>query len=217
MEGSKTVVIIPAFNEEKTIFNVVASIKNYSDVILVNDASSDNTLILAKKAGAIVVNLNKNCGYDEALNHGFKKANELSYKYAITIDADGQHDVSFVKKYINLLETYDLVLGIRPKYQRLSEKIYSVFTKKLFAWHDPLCGMKGYKMEIYTNLGYFDSLGSIGTELAMFGILNRYKTKQIHIPLNDRIDQPRFHSIYRANLIILKAMFKVLIKYRKQI
>jgi len=217
MEGSKTVVIIPAFNEEKTIFRVVASVKKYSDVILVNDASIDNTALLAKKAGAIVVNLNKNSGYDEALNNGFKKAHELSYKYAITLDADGQHDASYIKKYITLLERNDLVLGIRPNCQRLSEKIYSVITKRLFDWHDPLCGMKGYKMEIYSNLGYFDSLGSIGTELAIFGILNRYKIKQIHIPLIDRVDQPRFHSIYLANLIILKAMFKVLIKYRKLI
>ncbi len=61
----KCLIIIPAYNEEKNIYNVITSIRNnnvFADVIVVNDGSKDNTYFEAKKAGAEVVNLSENLG-----------------------------------------------------------------------------------------------------------------------------------------------------------
>jgi len=68
--------------------------------------------------------------------------------------------------------------------------------------------MKGYSMRLYRNQGYFDSYGSIGTELTFFGLKNNYIFKQVDIPINNRQDKPRFASVIRANYCIFLALIK---------
>ena len=207
----KVAIVIPAFNEEATISDVVQSVKEYGIVIVVNDASSDKTKKMAESAGAIVINHKDNKGYDDALNSGFKKAEELDCNAIISFDADGQHSAELLSQYIDELKKgIDLVLGVRPNTQRFAEKIFKLYTQFKFKWNDPLCGMKGYTMELYRNRGWFDSLHSIGTELAMFGILNNYKVSQINIPISTRNDNPRFASTLKANIVIFKALFNLI-------
>ena len=68
----KPFIIIPAFNEEKTINKVVKSIKNYcKNIIVVDDGSFDDTFKQAQKSGAKVIKLETNKGYDNALEIGF--------------------------------------------------------------------------------------------------------------------------------------------------
>ena len=70
-------IVIPAYNEANTIRQVIRSISDYGVVIVVNDASEDNTGFVAAKAGAIVINHEVNHGYDKALESGFMRADEL--------------------------------------------------------------------------------------------------------------------------------------------
>ena len=86
-------VIIPVYNNEKTIGEVVRkSLDNCLDVIVVNDGSTDSTgEILHSLSGITLVEYPDNQGKGYALKRGFKKALELGFAYAITIDADGQH------------------------------------------------------------------------------------------------------------------------------
>lgn len=211
MDKYKIAIVIPAFNEETTISKVVQSVKEYGIVIVVNDASSDKTQKIAEAAGALVINHKSNQGYDKALNSGFKKASELNCNAIISFDADGQHSAELLSQYIDELKKgIDLVLGVRPNTQRFAEKIFKLYTQFKFKWNDPLCGMKGYTMELYRNRGWFDSLHSIGTELAMFGILNNYKVSQINIPISTRNDNPRFASTLKANIVIFKALFNLI-------
>jgi|TARA_B110000858_G_C17790053_1_gene469380 glycosyltransferase involved in cell wall biosynthesis len=208
----KLAIVIPAFNEEKTIGKVVESVKEYGIVIVVNDASLDNTMQVAKNSGAIVVNLNENKGYDSALNSGFKKADELNCDGVITFDADGQHDSKDINVFIKKLkEGNDLVLGVRVNTQRLSEWIFKLYTIRRYGWKDPLCGFKGYSMQLYRNRGWFDSFNSIGTELAMYGIINKYKYIEVDISIYPRSDKPRFSSVIVSNFIITKSMIKSLL------
>jgi len=208
----KLAIVIPAFNEEKTIGKVVESVKEYGIVIVVNDASLDNTMQVAKNSGAIVVNLNENKGYDGALNSGFNKADELNCDGVITFDADGQHDSKDINVFIKKLkEGNDLVLGVRVNTQRLSEWIFKLYTIRRYGWKDPLCGFKGYSMQLYRNRGWFDSFNSIGTELAMYGIINKYKYIEVDISIYPRSDKPRFSSVIVSNFIITKSMIKSLL------
>ncbi len=212
MARYKLAIVIPAFNEEKTIGKVVESVKEYGIVIVVNDASLDNTMQVAKNSGAIVVNLNENKGYDGALNSGFNKADELNCDGVITFDADGQHDSKDINVFIKKLkEGNDLVLGVRVNTQRLSEWIFKLYTIRRYGWKDPLCGFKGYSMQLYRNRGWFDSFNSIGTELAMYGIINKYKYIEVDISIYPRSDKPRFSSVIVSNFIITKSMIKSLL------
>ena len=209
----KVAIIIPAFNEENTIVEVVQSVKEYGDVIVVNDASIDSTEERAINAGAIMVNHNENKGYDQSLNSGFSEAEKRNYDAVITFDADGQHSAAMLNEYIaNLKQGVNLVLGVRPKTARVAEWIFMLYTQMKFNWKDPLCGMKGYSMELYRKQGYFDSYCSIGTELAYFGLLHNYSYVQLPITIENRLDVSRFDSVMRSNWRIIKSLFNMVLR-----
>lgn len=207
---SEVAIIIPAFNEEKTIFNVVRNVSIYGIPIVVNDASKDTTAELAKKAGAIVVTHDNNQGYDDALNSGFQKANELGCQYGITFDADGQHKAGYIERYINYLKDYELVLGYRPRKARISEIVIGIYFRIRFGVRDILCGMKGYNMQLYRRNGCFDHVKSIGSELAMVSLKMKCSFIQIPIPIKTRKGNPRFGNIIKSNTKIIKALFRVI-------
>ena len=87
------IVIIPAHNETQDIANVIADIQKYSNfpVVVVDDASTDNTASMARSAGATVVPLALQLGAWGATQAGLRYALTHDYDYAITMDADGQH------------------------------------------------------------------------------------------------------------------------------
>ena len=95
----KTVTVVPAYNEEKTILNVLNDLKNYSEIILVDDNSTDKTSELAGREDVILIKNSKNLGYEKSLEIGLLKAIQLNYDFAITFDADGEHIASDVKKF----------------------------------------------------------------------------------------------------------------------
>lgn len=91
-----TCVIIPTYNNEKTLARVIDGVLEFGngkDVIVVNDGSIDSTesILKAYKNKVIVLDYKDNVGKGNALKLGFKKAIELGFDYAITIDSDGQH------------------------------------------------------------------------------------------------------------------------------
>ena len=92
-EMGEYVVVIPTFNNGSTLREVLTGVMDVcGSVIVVNDGSCDNTYdILNQFDGIEVITHNKNRGKGAALNSGFRKAYDLGYKYAITIDSDGQH------------------------------------------------------------------------------------------------------------------------------
>ena len=71
---------------------------------------------------------------------------------------------------------------------------------------DPLCGMKGYRASVYTQRGWFDSYGSIGTELCLYAARIGLRVEQIPVRTFDRADQPRFGRRWSANRRILRAL-----------
>ena len=216
MESSKIVFIIPAFNEESTIAKVIDSLINYGKIIIVDDGSIDDTANIAKRKGAIVEIHKKNQGYDKALNTGFKKANKMGFEFAITLDADLQHDVNVVPKIIEILKEQNaqIVAGVRSNSQRFSELIFKKISSFIWGLKDPLCGLKGYSMEVYRKFGYFDSFNSIGTELLIRSVKSNFKIKQINITTRKRLDRPRFGNVLQSNIKIFRALIICLIKLK---
>lgn len=208
MDKYKIAIVIPAFNEEATIFDVVQSVKEYGIVIVVSDASTDNTEKEAIRAGAVIVNQKKNMGYDGALNSGFIKAKELNCDAVITFDADGQHSSESIQEYIDLLEQgFSVVIGIRNKLQRVSESIFSWVAVRRWGIEDPLCGMKAYHINVFDQLGFFDSYKSIGTELSIFAANQNIKIAQQHVNIRGRQDGPRLGGRIFTNMVILRSLW----------
>ncbi len=205
--------IIPAFNEEKTISQVVDEVKEYGVPLVIDDCSTDQTKDICISKGITVVSHKSNLGYESALQTGFEVALKMGADIVITFDADGQHVGSSIKQILNILlfDETDLVIGIRSSgSSRISEFIFSLYVKMRFGIDDILCGLKGYKMELFTHYGCFDSFNSVGTELALSSIRKGAKYKQIEVPINKRKDGPaRFGNLIKGNLRIFRALFFV--------
>jgi len=133
-QGNRPFIVacIPAYNEESTIASVILETeKHVSKVIVVNDGSTDHTAEIAKRIGALVISHERNMGYGAALVTGFKKALELGADIVITLDADGQHDPSYIPELLRpIIEgEADIVIGSRflanskvPKYREIGIK-----------------------------------------------------------------------------------------------
>ena len=210
------ITIIPALNEENTIGPVVKGIKEnnlVNEVIVVNDFSTDKTAIIAEENGAIVVNNKKNLGYGKSLDVGFKTAMNRNATIVFTFDADGQHKAADIEKIVNpiLNNQADVVVGIRPYKQRVAEKIFGLYSRKIGV-SDPLCGFKAYKAEVYKKIGYFEKIKSIGTELMFNASKAKFRIKQIPIQMDPRKDKPRFGQTITGNYKIMVALFKLMFR-----
>ncbi|HEY0261595.1 MAG TPA: glycosyltransferase family 2 protein [Chitinophagales bacterium] len=89
-------VLIPTYNNSGTVAQVIADVQQFTNnIIVVNDGSTDNTKrILADISDITVMNFAQNQGKGKALREGFKRATELGFTHAITLDSDGQHKAS---------------------------------------------------------------------------------------------------------------------------
>lgn len=112
----QTVIVMPAFNEEECVADVVAEVLAALPgvhCLVVNDGSADATAERASAAGAVVVTLPFNLGVGAAMRVGFRYALDAGYKNVVQIDSDGQHNPAEVPMLLAELETVDLVLGAR--------------------------------------------------------------------------------------------------------
>lgn len=114
----KILTVIPAYNEENTIGEVVQQIKHNfpsADILVINDGSRDDTSIRAQRAGAIVADLPFNLGIGGAMQAGFLYAKREGYDIAVQVDGDGQHDPFYISKLVEPIEKdiADVVIGSR--------------------------------------------------------------------------------------------------------
>jgi glycosyltransferase involved in cell wall biosynthesis len=146
-----------------------------------------------------------NRGYDAALDFGFARAAELACNYALTMDADGQHDPSVLNDFIRALQCgADVVAGVRDRRQRFAEHLFAAYTEGRWGIKDPLCGLKAYRME----LGHFDTHRSIGTELLLYAARRKKRIDQVPVRTRARLDAPRFGNRLKGNLRILRALLR---------
>ncbi|MBF4515257.1 DUF2062 domain-containing protein [Flavobacterium sp. ANB] len=110
-------VIVPTYNNHKTLKKVLDSILDFtSDIIIVNDGSTDETSEILKQYSQLTqIHHAKNSGKGMALRNGFRKAIEMNFEYAITIDSDGQHFASDIPNFIAEIqkEPNSLLIGSR--------------------------------------------------------------------------------------------------------
>lgn len=114
----KKLIIIPAYNEAKSLPNLIERIENTLpdfDYVIINDGSWDGTKKIANKEKWNVVHLPINSGIGVAVQTGYRYALENDYDIAIQIDGDGQHDIRYLPEIVRPIEeeTADVVIGSR--------------------------------------------------------------------------------------------------------
>ncbi len=137
----RVLALVPAYNEGEAVSGVVRGVFGYiSDVLVVDDGSTDDTAAEAAAAGAKVVRFERNCGKGAALKAGFDAAREMGFTHVLTLDADGQHDPGDIPLFIQEAEKSDadIVLGSRmadlgsmPCLRRMSNRVSSRLISKV--------------------------------------------------------------------------------------
>jgi glycosyltransferase involved in cell wall biosynthesis len=114
----QSLIILPAFNEEGALPGLLAEIREAApgaDIAVLNDCSLDHTAAVARKHGALVLDLPCNLGVGGAVQAGFQYAFQRGYRYVIRCDGDGQHPPSEIPKLVEAMRSgdVDLVVGSR--------------------------------------------------------------------------------------------------------
>lgn len=174
--------VIPAYNEEKGIGDVVNRTKNFVDeVIVIDDCSSDNTVDVAKNAGAIVIKNLKNIGYIDSIKKGFRKS---TGNVIITLDGDGEHNPEEIPNLIKpiLNDRADLVLGKRERINRISERFLNWLTNFRVKVKDSGTGFRAVKRDLALKLNLKGkcTCGLFVLEAASYSV----KIKEVPISIN---------------------------------
>jgi len=148
--GSRQTVsaVIPAYNEEETVGEVVArTLRHVDEVIVVDDGSTDDTSMVARNSGAVVVRNEANKGVLESLKMGFRSAGG---EILVTLDADGQHDPNEIPGLLEpiLDDRADLVLGARAELPHFSERVIARLTGLKVDVSDASTGFRAIRRNI---------------------------------------------------------------------
>jgi len=155
-------IVIPAFNEEKTIESTVSNLKEcgYNNILVVDDGSSDRTSEIASKLGVFLVRHLINRGAGLASATGFEIAKILNPEIVVTFDADGQHNAADIEKLVApiLKDETDVVIGSRmlsksgmPFKRRIYNKIANMVTFIFYGVlvSDTQSGLKAFNRKAY--------------------------------------------------------------------
>lgn len=129
--------LIPAYNEETHVAQVVRKSKQYLPVLVVDDGSTDHTAARAEEAGAIVLRQTPNQGKGAALRAGFQYALDQAYDAVITLDADEQHDPDEIPLFLDAYAERgsDLIIGARRfRYMPIVRRTSNSIGTLLFSW-----------------------------------------------------------------------------------
>ena len=175
----KTLILIPAFNEEGSIAKVIRNIKRECgqvDILVINDGSRDKTVEVAERAGAIVVSHIYNMGYGVSLQTGYKYAVDHDYEFIIQMDADGQHEIGFFNIAIRLV------------------------TKKQFT--DPTSGLQGLSRRAFTAYSLYDNFDTNYPDANIITkmLLNGYWLREVPAVMHERKSGVSMHSGLRKNI-----------------
>ncbi len=182
--------IIPAYNEENRVADVVTNAKRYVDkVIVVDDGSFDRTYDVAKNAGAVTLKHIVNLGKGAALKTGCDYAITQGADMLIVLDADTQHDPEEIPNFIKTLKEADIVFGSRketenmPIILRFGNFVINLATRILFkiSLKDTQSGYRAFTADSYKKIRWQASDYSMESEMIANVGKKRLKYKEILI------------------------------------
>lgn len=220
-------IIIPAYNEEENLGRVLKDVKDsnpHMDILVVNDGSADNTSQIAKKAGAIVIDLPFNLGYGGAVQTGFRFAADYGYDYVITLDGDAQHDPYSINNLIKTMqrENADVVIGSRfleGNYKmdafrkigvRLFSKIARIYTGLTFT--DPTSGFQMLSRKVFSYLAEGDNYPLDYPDVNIIMALHKkgFNLKETPVRMIEKPNGKSMHSGFKPLMYILRMFLAIL-------
>ena len=229
----KKIVIIPAYNEQNNIINVIRDLQaNASgfDYVIINDGSTDDTISLCIENGLNVVNLPVNLGIGACVQTGYKYALENGYTVAVQFDGDGQHEAKYLEKmYDAMIKTgSDMVIGSRylakngfqsTTLRRIGIRILSKLIKLLHKQEikDVTSGLRMVNSRLMAAFSEYYPYDYPEPETIAFCIRKNFKITEVPVTMRPRMEGDssidRIQSIY----YMLKVSFSIIIDYFKRL
>lgn len=212
--------IIPAFQAVSYIQGVINSTKDLvSDILVIDDGSTDGTGEIAKSAGAIVIRHDSNRGKGAALKTGFAYAIEHGFEILVTLDADGQHDPKFIPDFLSVQASTGaaMVIGsrIRDKadmpWQRRCSNFLTSHTLSMLLHtkiEDSQSGYRLIKTEMLEHLPLLSDRYQLETEIIIKAIKAGHKIAFVPIKVIYGLDFPTSISGWTDTFLWLKLVFR---------
>lgn len=194
LEPKKTVVVIPAFKEERYIGSVILRARKYVDmVIVVDDGSPDATAEVALAAGATVIKHDINKGYGAALATALLTARQVGADAAVLIDADGQHDPSQIPHLLEpiLVGSADMVVGSRylqkegevPQNRAIAHRVVTAMTNggSGLQLSDSQCGYRAFSKRALDDMNIESQGMSAASEFQFLATECEWQVKEVPV------------------------------------
>lgn len=188
---SRVFIIIPGFNESKHVVDTLRAVRaqGFSDVVFVDDGSSDNSSVLAFNEGVWVLRHDVNLGKGAALKTGCDFAIERGAGILVLMDSDGQHSALDIKKLLLKLKGKDIVFGYRsfsrdmPVVMRVGNFGLTFLTKLFFGMslRDTQSGFRCFTSSAYGKLAWQSKSYAVETEMIALASRHKLRYSQVRI------------------------------------
>ena len=235
MEKAKTLVIIPAYDEEKSIGSVVQRVKeclSEAEVLTVDDGSSDHTRWRAIEAGAKVISHPFNLGYGAALQTGYRYALKKGYEELVQMDGDGQHDSSFIPHLLAVIRKgeVDIAIGSRflptpdvglenppyraPFMRRLGMKFFGIISSLLIRQKvtDPTSGYQAMNRRVLEWVSS-DQFPCDYPDADVIIMLHRagFRIREVAVQMFENHNKKSMHSGWKPLYYVFKMFLSILV------
>lgn len=188
-QAGKTVAVIPAYNEEKTIAKVILETGKFVEkVIVVDDGSTDLTGEIADRMGAIRLSHGSNEGKGAALRTGIEYAKKEKFDILVTLDADSQHDPRDIPKVIEplLQKSADVVVGVRsmdpsvmPRERIAGNKIFDAMNGSQIK--DTQSGFRAYTHDALNKIRFVENGMAVESQTFLDALNAGLKIKEVPV------------------------------------
>lgn len=226
----KVLVIIPAYNEEKSIERVVDNlIANYPeyDYVVINDGSRDSTAAICRRRGYRFIDLPVNLGLAGAFQTGMKYAYEHAYDYAIQFDADGQHRPEFIRPIVDKMEEgYDIVIGSRfvEEKKPCSLRMLGSFMISLairlttgVKIKDPTSGMRMFNRSLMKEFALNINYGP-EPDTVSYLVKNGARVTEVQANMDERLEGKSYLTLTKSAIYMIRMITSILLiqNFRKR-
>jgi glycosyltransferase involved in cell wall biosynthesis len=224
---TQPLVVIPAYNEQEAVTEVVEAIVAAGfRVLVVDDGSTDQTRSRARAAGAEVVSLNSNSGVGVAIRTAFARAVDWGFDSVVQCDADGQHPVASIPALIGASRDADMVVGSRflSAENTMTMGVVRRAASRLLAWSashacgtpitDPTSGFRVIRQPLLGELAVKLPSAYLSDTYEVLVAAGRagYRVREIPAPFTNRMTGVPSTGVVASSMHMLRCLVKVVLR-----
>ncbi|SYX86455.1 glycosyltransferase family 2 protein [Paenibacillus alvei] len=221
----RILIIVPAYNEEKNLDNLIEKLKKCNmDVLVVNDCSDDRTVEICEKFGVNYIDLPSNLGIGGAVQTGYKYAFKHNYDIAIQVDGDGQHNPDYIIKLVTPIieQQADMIIGSRylnkegfqsTRLRRVGIKYFASLLNLLSKVKvtDPTSGFRACNKRVIAEFNRYYPIDYPEPESIMMLARKKYEIIEIPVVMEERKEGKSSINFKRSIYYMIKVTLAILL------